>query len=78
MKELSALGEAINQLPEEYRRRLTPHMLQVGKAHSRQRRLLKLAKDALGNLRLDLKYLVFDLEATRQERDEYKAQLERK
>jgi hypothetical protein len=28
-------------------------------------------QEALGQLRLDMKYLVFDLEATRRERDEF-------
>lgn len=31
--------------------------------------------DSLGQLRLDVKYLTFDLEATRRERDELKAKL---
>jgi hypothetical protein len=30
----------------------------------------------LGQLRLDMKYLVFDLEATRRERDDYRRQVE--
>jgi hypothetical protein len=30
----------------------------------------------LSQLRLDMKYLMFDLEATRRERDDYKRQLE--
>jgi hypothetical protein len=32
-------------------------------------------QEALSQLRLDTKYLVFDLEATRRERDEYQRQL---
>ena len=35
-----------------------------------------LYKKALSQLRLDIKYLVFDLEVTRQERDELRQQLE--
>ena len=34
--------------------------------------LLKLVRAALTQLRVDVKYLVFDLEATRRERDELK------
>ena len=41
----------------------------------RRRRILNLVQDALGQLRLDMKYLMFDLEATRRERDEFKARL---
>jgi hypothetical protein len=33
---------------------------------------LNLVKDALGQLRMDVSYLVFDLEATRRERDALK------
>jgi len=42
---------------------------------SRKKSILKLVQDALSQLRLDMKYLMFDLEATRRERDEFKAQL---
>lgn len=35
----------------------------------RRRRILALVQEALSQLRLDMKYLVFDLEATRRERD---------
>ena len=41
----------------------------------RRRRILSLVQDALGQLRLDMKYLMFDLEATRRERDEYRRKL---
>jgi hypothetical protein len=37
---------------------------------------LTLVQDALSQLRLDMKYLMFDLEATRRERDGYLARLE--
>jgi hypothetical protein len=40
---------------------------------TRRRRILNLVQEALAQLRLDMKYLVFDLEATRRERDRYKA-----
>jgi hypothetical protein len=42
----------------------------------RRRRILTLVQDALSQLRLDMKYLMFDLEATRRERDEYRRKLE--
>lgn len=35
----------------------------------RRKRIMELVQDALTQLRLDMKYLVFDLEATRRERD---------
>ena len=42
----------------------------------RRRRILTLVQDALSQLRLDMKYLMFDLEATRRERDDYRLKLE--
>jgi hypothetical protein len=42
----------------------------------RRRRLLALVQEALAELRLDLKYLMFDLDATRKERDQLKSQLD--
>ncbi len=38
-------------------------------SNKRRQNKLTLIREALGNLRLDLKYMVFDLEATRRERD---------
>lgn len=42
----------------------------------RRRRILNLVQEALSQLRLDVKYLMFDLETTRRERDQLQAQLE--
>ncbi len=38
----------------------------------RRQRILALVQEALSQLRLDMKYLLFDLEATRRERNRYK------
>lgn len=35
-----------------------------------QERVIKIAQDAVDQLQLDVKYLIFDLEATKRERDE--------
>jgi hypothetical protein len=48
----------------------------VVESTKRRRRILTLVQDALSQLRLDMKYLMFDLEATRRERDDYQAKLE--
>jgi len=45
---------------------------------ARRTRILGLVQEALSQLRLDMKYLIFDLEATRRERDSYKEQLDGK
>jgi hypothetical protein len=64
------LTQAIEQLPLEHRIRLMPSLRRVTESSVRRRRILTLVQEALGQLRLDMKYLVFDLEATRRERDE--------
>jgi hypothetical protein len=64
------LTQAIQQLPLEHRIRLLPSLRRVTESSVRRRRILTLVQEALGQLRLDMKYLVFDLEATRRERDE--------
>jgi len=75
-QEVLDLVEAIQQLSVESRTRVEPVLKRVVEASSRRRRILSLVQDALGQLRLDMKYLTFDLEATRRERDEYRRKLE--
>jgi hypothetical protein len=75
-QELSELAQALADLPAEYAESLRPIFSRVVEGTKRRRRILLLVQDALGQLRLDMKYLVFDLEATRRERDNYKEQLE--
>ncbi len=74
--ELLDLARAVDTLPDPYRSELTPHLCRVMDSTRRRRRILKLVQEALGQLRLDMKYLVFDLQATRRERDAYQAELE--
>ena len=69
-KDVSDLAEAIAALPAEHRTRLEPLVSRVIDSTRRRRRILNLVQEALSQLRLDMKYLVFDLEATRRERDE--------
>jgi hypothetical protein len=74
--DLQQLAAAIYDLPAPFARDLAPLVARVTESTKRRRRILTLVQDALGQLRLDMKYLMFDLEATRRERDEYLAQLE--
>ncbi len=74
--DLAELQSAVDALPDAYRQRLMPLVQRVIEGTQRRRRILGLVQDALGQLRLDLKYLMFDLEATRRERDEYRRQVE--
>jgi hypothetical protein len=74
-KDFSDLGSAVAALPAEYRAQLEPLLERVVENSTRRRRILSMVQDALGQLRLDMKYLMFDLEATRRERDEYRRKL---
>lgn len=74
--DLQKLAVALNDLPDEYAIRLAPLVDAVVESTKRRRRILTLVQDALGQLRLDMKYLMFDLEATRRERDDYRLKLE--
>ncbi len=75
-QDLVQLQELVGRLPEPYRRQLEPVVKRVVESTVRRRRILQLVQEALGQLRLDVKYLMFDLEATRRERDSYRQQLE--
>lgn len=70
--DLAQLIREIETLPEEHRQRLEGSLGRVVEYTRRRRRILDLIQEALSQLRLDMKYLVFDLEATRRERDAYK------
>ena len=71
-KDVADLANAIAALPAEQRSRVEPLMFRVVDSTRRRRRILNLVQEALSQLRLDMKYLVFDLEATRRERDALK------
>jgi hypothetical protein len=70
------LATALGRLPEEHRERIEPILARVVESTKRRRRILNLVQDALSQLRLDMKYLMFDLEATRRERDDYRRKVE--
>lgn len=74
--EFLQLVGAIEALPADHRRLIDPILARVMQSTRRRRRILALVQDALGQLRLDMKYLMFDLEATRRERDDFHQQLE--
>lgn len=74
--DLVQLAAAINELPAEHAQALAPLVDRVIESTGRRRRILSLVQDALGQLRLDMKYLMFDLEATRRERDDAQGRIE--
>lgn len=74
-RELLELGRRIAAIPDPYHRDLEPLYSQVVESVRRRRRILSLVQDALSQLRLDIKYLMFDLDVTRKERDAFRDQL---
>ena len=74
--DLSELLGLIAKLPAEYQAEIDPVLSKVVESTKRRRRILSLVQDALSQLRLDMKYLVFDLEATRRERDDLRQEIE--
>lgn len=67
--DLRRLEEAIRNLPEEYRTVLQPYLENVITRSKRRQNMMSLLQEAFAQLRLDMKYLIFDLEATTQERE---------
>jgi hypothetical protein len=75
-QEITDLMKVVGELPAEIREIIEPSLSRVVDSSKRRRRILHLVQDALSQLRLDMKYLMFDLEATRRERDDYRRQVE--
>ncbi len=74
--DLKVLVEVVNTLPLELQVVLQTPLIQLNNMLNRKMKILRLVKDALDQLSVDMKYLMFDLEATRRERNEYKQKWE--
>jgi hypothetical protein len=74
--DLMDLIHAIDKLPTEIQAQVRNPLERVIDYTRRRRRILDLIQEALGQLRLDMKYLMFDLDATKRERDAYRQSLE--
>lgn len=74
--ELVELGELLGQVDCEHSEELVACFNRVSESVLRRRRILGLVQEALSQLRLDVKYLMFDLEMTRRERDELQSRIE--
>jgi len=73
--ELMELRKEIENLPLHLRQKLLPlceRLYHYSRLHSR---LLRIAQEAVDQLQLDAKYMQFDVEATRRERDDLLRQL---
>lgn len=73
--ELEEMRRAIEGLDVSSRLLLQPLFQRVCESANRRRKILQMVQESIGQLRLDMKYLVFDLEATRRERDELEQQV---
>jgi hypothetical protein len=73
--ELEELRRAIDGLDVGTRLMLQPLFQRVAESANRRRKILQMVQESIGQLRLDMKYLVFDLEATRRERDDLELQV---
>lgn len=74
-RELVDLARSIAALPASLQPELETAYVRVVDAVRRRRRILALVQEALSQVRLDIKYLMFDLEMTRKERDELRERL---
>jgi hypothetical protein len=75
-KEMLALCCQVGLLPPEQRQALGPLCEQVGNLLLVQAKLLRMAQEAVDQLQLDVKYLLFDLDVTREERDKLRQEPE--
>lgn len=73
--EAQPLVDALMELPEDQQNKLAKPLYNLIRDLGRRKRIISLFRDAIGQLRLDMNYLMFDLEVTRRERDEYQRQL---
>ncbi len=70
------LGKEIAKMPLSVQQELEDSYGKMVESVRRRRRILSLVQEALAQLRLDIKYLMFDLDATRKERDQLRRQLD--
>jgi len=75
-QDLIELRSHLDTLPLHQREKLLPLCERVAHFTKLQNRLVRIAQDAVDQLQLDVKYLLFDTEATRRERDELRELLE--
>lgn len=75
--EQTAIRNALDLIPHcPERAKALVALDQVRETCDRRTRIIQLVQEALSQLRLDMKYLIFDLEATRRERDELQHRLD--
>lgn len=76
-QKLADLIQQIDRLPEEQRGRLHQLAEETKVRHDKVRQTVRTLQDSLDYLRLSVKYLVFDLEATRRENEYLRGMISR-
>ena len=66
----------IDTLPMQYRSGFYQALDRLVDGFERRHKIFNYVQDMIAQMSLDLKYLLFDLEATRRERDEYRRRCE--
>ena len=74
--DLALVSRFMELLPPESRVKAQSVVKRIEQDSRRRRQLLLSIQESLSQMRLDMKYLMFDLEATRRERDAYREQCE--
>lgn len=75
-KKLSELVKEIDTLPESERQRLSMLAEETKQRHRELKKTVNGLHESIDFLRLSIKYLLFDLEATRRENDRLRKMLE--
>ncbi len=75
-EDVVALRKWLESAPAEVQSHVMPVLDRVLNDAIRRRQLVLAIQEALSQLRIDMKYLVFDLEATRRERDLLRRKME--
>src|SRR5688572_23129566 len=73
--ELVELRGHVDQLPLYLRMKMLPLCERLGHYCRLQSRLVRIAQDAVDQLQLDVKYLMFDVESTRREKEQLRRKI---
>lgn len=74
-KKMNELVEEIEGLPDPQRKELITLVRNTGKTHNKLRKSMDQLQESLDYLRVCVKYLLFDLDATRRENENLKKML---
>jgi len=74
---LGQMLEQINELPADQKEKLTVMATEARERHTRMKKTVADLQDSLDYLRLSIKYIMFDLEATRRENSYLRKLLEK-